>query len=122
MGPLISAEPTVLVNAKPDSRIMHEEIFGPVVCAVPFNTEDEVLALADDAHFRPRRRRLDQGHLRAHRMAAAMESRVEVWVDCYQAADSALPFGGTKESGWGRETCRETLEEYLETKTVVVSL
>jgi acyl-CoA reductase-like NAD-dependent aldehyde dehydrogenase len=46
----------------------------------------------------------------------------EVWVNCYQAADSALPFGGTKESGWGRETCRETLEEYLETKTVVVSL
>ena len=42
--------------------------------------------------------------------------------NCYQAADSALPFGGTKESGWGRETCRETLEEYLETKTVVVSL
>jgi acyl-CoA reductase-like NAD-dependent aldehyde dehydrogenase len=45
-----------------------------------------------------------------------------IWVNCYQAADSALPFGGTKESGWGRETCRETLEEYLETKTVVVSL
>jgi len=43
-------------------------------------------------------------------------------VNCYQAADSALPFGGTKASGWGRETCRETLEEYLETKTVVVSL
>jgi acyl-CoA reductase-like NAD-dependent aldehyde dehydrogenase len=42
--------------------------------------------------------------------------------DLYQAADSALPFGGTKESGWGRETCRQTLEEYLETKTVVVSL
>lgn len=58
---------------------------------------------------------------RAHRMAAAIESG-QVWVNCYQAADSALPFGGTKESGWGRETCRETLEEYLETKTVVVSL
>jgi phenylacetaldehyde dehydrogenase len=58
---------------------------------------------------------------RAHRMAAAIESG-QVWVSCYQAADSALPFGGTKESGWGRETCRETLEEYLETKTVVVSL
>jgi phenylacetaldehyde dehydrogenase len=58
---------------------------------------------------------------RAHRMAATIESG-QVWVNCYQAADSALPFGGTKESGWGRETCRETLEEYLETKTVVVSL
>jgi phenylacetaldehyde dehydrogenase len=54
-------------------------------------------------------------------MAAAIESG-QVWVNCYQAADSALPFGGVKESGWGRETCRETLDEYLETKTVVVSL
>jgi len=58
---------------------------------------------------------------RAHRMAAAIESG-QVRANCYQAADSALPFGGTKEPGWGRETCRGTLEEYLETKTVVVSL
>ena len=57
------AEPTVLVNAGPDSRIMHEEIFGPVVSAVPFDTEDEVLALANNTRFGPRCRRLDQGHL-----------------------------------------------------------
>lgn len=62
-----------------------------------------------------------KGISRAHRMAAAIESG-RVWINCYQAADSALSFGGTKESGWGRETCRETLEDYLETKTVVVAL
>jgi acyl-CoA reductase-like NAD-dependent aldehyde dehydrogenase len=115
------AEPTVLVNAKPDSRIMHEEIFGPVVASVPFDTEDEVLALANNTRFGLGAAVWTRDISRAHRMAAAIESG-QVWVNCYQAADSALPFGGTKESGWGRETCRETLEEYLETKTVVVSL
>jgi acyl-CoA reductase-like NAD-dependent aldehyde dehydrogenase len=109
------------VNAKPDSRIMHEEIFGPVVAAVPFDTEDEVLALANNTRFGLGAAVWTRDISRAHRMAAAIESG-QVWVNCYQAADSALPFGGTKESGWGRETCRETLEEYLETKTVVVSL
>jgi acyl-CoA reductase-like NAD-dependent aldehyde dehydrogenase len=115
------AEPTVLVNAKPDSRIMHEEIFGPVVASVPFDTEDEVLALANNTRFGLGAAVWTRDISRAHRMAAAIESG-QVWVNCYQAADSALPFGRTKESGWGRETCRETLEEYLETKTVVVSL
>ncbi|MDR7110898.1 acyl-CoA reductase-like NAD-dependent aldehyde dehydrogenase [Microbacterium trichothecenolyticum] len=54
-------------------------------------------------------------------MASAIESG-QVWINCYQAADSAMPFGGVKESGWGRETARETLDEYLETKSVVVAL
>jgi acyl-CoA reductase-like NAD-dependent aldehyde dehydrogenase len=53
--------------------------------------------------------------------AAELESG-QVWLNCYEACDSALPFGGYKESGWGRETCRETLDEYTELKTVVLSL
>jgi acyl-CoA reductase-like NAD-dependent aldehyde dehydrogenase len=114
-------EPTVIVNARPDSRIMHEEIFGPVVSVVPFDTEEEVLVLANNTRFGLGAGVWTRDVSRAHRMAAAIESG-QVWVNCYQAADSALPFGGTKESGWGRETCRESLEEYLETKTVVVSL
>ena len=56
-----------------------------------------------------------------HRVARDVRTGM-VFVNCYRMADPAVPFGGTKESGWGRETCRETLEEYLETKTVVVSL
>ncbi|MFB7270840.1 aldehyde dehydrogenase family protein [Streptomyces sp. NPDC056244] len=114
-------EPTVLINAAPEARIMHEEIFGPVVSAVAFDTEEEVLALANNTRFGLGAAVWTKDISRAHRMAAAIESG-QVWVNCYQAADSALPFGGTKESGWGRETCRETLEEYLETKTVVVAL
>jgi phenylacetaldehyde dehydrogenase len=84
-------------------------------------TEDEVLALASNTRSGLGAAVWTRDISRAHRMAAAIESG-QVWVNCYQAADSALPFGGTKESGWGRETCRETLEEYLETKTVVVAL
>ena len=90
------------MNASPDSRIMHEEIFGPVVSAVPFDTEDEVLALANNTRFGLGAAVWTRDISRAHRMAAAIESG-QVWVNCYQAADSALPFGGTKESGWGRE-------------------
>ena len=80
-----------------------------------------MLALANNTRFGLGAAVWTRDVSRAHRMAAAIESG-QVWVNCYQAADSALPFGGTKESGWGRETCRETLQEYLETKTVVVSL
>ncbi|MGG7464647.1 aldehyde dehydrogenase family protein [Plantibacter sp. YIM 135347] len=115
------AQPTVMVGATVDSRIMHEEIFGPVVSAVPFDTEDEVVALANNTRFGLGAGVWTRDVSRAHRMASALESG-QVWVNCYQAADSAMPFGGVKESGWGRETARETLDEYLETKSVVVAL
>lgn len=115
------AQPTVMVGASAGARIMHEEIFGPVVSAVPFDTEEEVVALANNTRFGLGAGVWTRDISRAHRMASAVESG-QVWVNCYQAADSAMPFGGVKESGWGRETARETLDEYLETKSVVVAL
>lgn len=114
-------EPTVLINARQDSRVMQEEIFGPVVSIVPFDTEDEVVGLANDTRFGLGAAVWTRDISRAHRMAVAIESG-QVWINCYQACDSAMPFGGTKESGWGRETCAETLDEYLEIKSVVVAL
>lgn len=115
------AQPTVMVGARSDARIMHEEIFGPVVSAVPFDTEEEVVALANNTRFGLGAGVWTRDISRGHRMASAIESG-QVWINCYQAADSAMPFGGVKESGWGRETARETLDEYLETKSVVVAL
>ena len=114
-------QPTVLVNATGEMRVTREEIFGPVVCAIPFTDEEQVLEAANDTRFGLGAAVWTADIARAHRMAAALESG-QVWVNCYQACDSALPFGGYKESGWGRETCKETIDEYTELKTVVVSL
>jgi phenylacetaldehyde dehydrogenase len=101
--------------------VAREEIFGPVLAAIPFTSEDEVLAAANDTRFGLGAAVWTNNISRAHRLAAELESG-QVWVNCYQACDSALPFGGYKESGWGRETCRESIDEYTELKTVVVSL
>jgi acyl-CoA reductase-like NAD-dependent aldehyde dehydrogenase len=92
-----------------------------VLVIIPFDTEEEAVELASNTRFGLGAAVWTRDISRAHRMAAVIQSG-QVWVNCYQAADSARPFGGMRESGWGRETCRETLEEYLETKTVVVSL
>ena len=88
---------------------------------VGFDTEDEVTGLANATDFGLGAGVWTQDVGRAYRMAAAIESG-QVWVNCYKAVDAALPFGGYKQSGWGREMDHEVLEAYTEVKAVTTQL
>jgi phenylacetaldehyde dehydrogenase len=114
-------EPTVIVDTKPDMKIMREEIFGPVVAATPFDDPNEILASANDTIYGLAAGVWTKDVSKAHKMAAGLRAGT-VWVNCYNVFDPALPFGGFKQSGWGREMSHNALECYTETKSVVVKL
>jgi phenylacetaldehyde dehydrogenase len=114
-------EPTVLVNTKPGMKVVDEEIFGPVVCAQPFEEIEEVEAQANNTAYGLAGAVWTKDMAKAHRLARAMKAGT-VWVNCYNIFDAALPFGGYKQSGWGREMGREVLEHYTETKSVVIKV
>ena len=96
--------PTVFADVRDDMRIAQEEIFGPVISAIPFKDMDEVVAARQRHDVRSRQRRVDA---RRQQGAPAWRAAIRagsVWVNCYQAMDPAVPFGGYKMSGYGRES------------------
>lgn len=113
--------PTVIVDVKPDMKIMREEIFGPVVAATPFDDPSEILGAANDTIFGLASGVWTKDVSKAHMVAAGLRAGT-VWVNCYNVFDPALPFGGFKQSGWGREMSHNAIECYTETKSVVVKL
>ena len=109
--------PTVFADVRDDMRIAQEEIFGPVISAIPFTDIDEVIQRGNATTFGLGSGVWTRDVGKAHRLAKAIRAG-SVWVNCYQAMDPAVPFGGYKMSGYGRESGRQHLEEYLNTKAV----
>ena len=114
-------EPTVLVDVKPHMKVVREEIFGPVVTAIPFDEPDDVLRFANDTTYGLAAAVWTRDISKAHRLAAKLRAGT-VWVNCYNVFDPALPFGGFKQSGWGREMGYDAIELYTEVKSVCAQL
>jgi len=114
-------EPTVLTNTTPQMKVVREEIFGPVVVAAPFSDLDEIAAAANDSEYGLGAGIWTKDISKAHALAKKIRAGT-VWINCYNVFDAALPFGGYKQSGWGREMGHEALEAYTEVKAVTAQL
>jgi acyl-CoA reductase-like NAD-dependent aldehyde dehydrogenase len=113
--------PAALLGAGPHSAYVQEEIFGPVLTVTAFDTEEEAVQLANGTRYGLAAGLQTRDLTRAHRVAARLRAGI-VWVNGWALLDPAMPFGGVGASGFGRENGPEGLEEYLQTKSVVVSL
>jgi phenylacetaldehyde dehydrogenase len=111
----------VLTNTRPDMSVVREEIFGPVVVAAPFNNLDEIAAVANDSTYGLGAGIWTRDISKAHALAKKLRAGT-VWINCYNVFDAALPFGGYKQSGWGREMGHEALNNYTEVKAVTTLL
>jgi acyl-CoA reductase-like NAD-dependent aldehyde dehydrogenase len=113
-------EPTIITNCKPSHTIFREEVFGPVVCVVPFEDEQEALTLANDSDFGLAAGVWTLNVKRAHRFAQRLDVGL-VWVNGHHHNDPSSPWGGTKLSGMGRENGKVAFEAYTQPKSIVIN-
>src|SRR6516165_10060916 len=115
-------EPTVLVDTKPGMKVIREEIFGPVVAAIPFKElDDDLVRAANDSVYGLAAGVWSRDISKAHLLAGELKAGT-VWVNCYNIFDAALPFGGYKQSGWAREMGHDALDLYTQKKAVCAAL
>jgi phenylacetaldehyde dehydrogenase len=114
-------EPTVLVNTRENMKVVQEEIFGPVVTAMPFSDPEEILPRANDSEYGLAAAVWTRDISKAHRTAEQLRAGT-VWINCYNIFDASMPFGGYKQSGWGREMGHDALSLYTQTKSVCTKL
>jgi aminomuconate-semialdehyde/2-hydroxymuconate-6-semialdehyde dehydrogenase len=114
-------EPTIIEGLSHECRTNQEEIFGPVVSIMPFDTEEEVLGYANSVRYGLSSTVWTENLSRAHRVAAKIESGI-VWINCWLLRDLRTPFGGVKDSGVGREGGFEALRFFTEEKNVCIKL
>ncbi|HXS26220.1 MAG TPA: aldehyde dehydrogenase family protein [Steroidobacteraceae bacterium] len=114
-------KPTVLANVRPDMRVVREEIFGPVVVAQRFEDLDEIAALANDTPYGLAASVWSRDVSAVHRLVPKIRAGT-VWVNCHNFVDPAMPFGGFKQSGFGRESGRAVFEMYTELKSVCIAI
>jgi acyl-CoA reductase-like NAD-dependent aldehyde dehydrogenase len=114
-------EPTVLACMRPEMRVANEEIFGPVVGVIPFDTDDEAVDIANGTEFGLAASVWTSDISRGHIMADRLRSGV-VWINTFADTDSSVAFGGTKQSGYGRECGEESIHTYTQTKSVYCRL
>ena len=113
-------EPTVLTNTNDKMKVIKEEIFGPVVAAEPFEDHEEIMNRSNNSEYGLAAAVWTSDVQKAIRTAESFRAGT-VWVNCYNIFDAALPFGGYKQSGWGREMGSEILEAYTQVKSVVIA-
>jgi acyl-CoA reductase-like NAD-dependent aldehyde dehydrogenase len=114
-------EPTVFENVRPNMTIAREEIFGPVLAAITFKTVDEAIEIANDVIYGLAAAVWTRDITTAHRVSRALRAGT-VYINCYDADDITVPFGGFKQSGIGRDKSLHALEKYTELKTTWIDL
>jgi phenylacetaldehyde dehydrogenase len=114
-------QPTVLVDTNENMKVVQEEIFGPVVTAMPFSDPEEILPRANNSDYGLAAAVWTKDISKAHSIAENLRAGT-VWINCYNIFDAAMPFGGYKQSGWGREMGHDALSLYTQTKAVCTRL